>query len=699
MNFRRLVIWSIIGTGISSVTTQLITIREFLTQFHGNEITISLCLSSWLLLSGLGSLLAKAFSRGRATAYALLLLLIAAVPLAQLMVIRGFREFVFIHGASPGFYAVLGYIVSSTAPYCLLIGFILPYSLRVMHQAGQSFTSGQLYLTDNAGDILGGALFSFVLVYRLKPFGILAVTSSLLFLVALAMLLSLRRYVLLGAGCALAVLFYLYAADSRFETRTLAGQYGEITRYVESPFGRIVITREGSQNTVWETGVPLYSNENVVNSEEKVHYPLAQIRAPRSVLLVSGGIGETVEEVFKHGVRRVDYVELDPHVTREARKLGFLKPRPGLEVMNTDGRYYIKTTKRRYDAIIMDLPEPDTFQVNRFFTAQFFGVCKKILNPGGVLSFGVSYSQNYISEVRRKKLSSLYHTARAHFGNVRVIPGQEAYFICRDGLIDLDIPALLERKGIRTAYIAGFYRGNVTSERVEQLAAALRGAEDLNTDFEPRLMHVSLREWFARHGSSPAYFIGALGLFTLVYLAFMKREEYVLFSTGFAAMGVEMLIVFAFQVLYGYIYLKIGAVVTVFLLGLLPGAYLGNRFRGGERGKLLASETGLLFLLGLFGTWALWSRAALPDTLFLGYAFVFSTLCGFQFPVAARLVGEKQSPAAGCLAADLTGAAVGTLATGTLIIPLMGIHWAVIFLGGVKISSAVLMLTIKRQRG
>ena len=44
----------------------------------------------------------------------------------------------------------------------------------------------------------------------------------------------------------------------------------------------------------------------------------------------------------------------------------------------------------------------------------------------------------------------------------------------------------------------------------------------------------------------------------LVYVFFMKKEEYVLFSTGVVTMGVEMLIIFIFQVMYGYIYLKIG---------------------------------------------------------------------------------------------------------------------------------------------
>ena len=64
INEKRLIVRSIIGTGISSITVQLVTIREFLSQFHGNEITISLVIFSWLLLTGIGSLIAKFFNRG-----------------------------------------------------------------------------------------------------------------------------------------------------------------------------------------------------------------------------------------------------------------------------------------------------------------------------------------------------------------------------------------------------------------------------------------------------------------------------------------------------------------------------------------------------------------------------------------------------------------------------------------------------------
>jgi spermidine synthase len=695
INNRRLIIWSIIGTGISSIAVQLVTIREFLSQFHGNEITISLVLSSWLLVTGLGSLVAKFFKRSSLTLYSLLIVFIAIWPLLQIISIRGFRELIFIHGASPGFYQIFFYIMITTAPYCLLVGFILPYALKVLHECRYEFTSGELYITDSIGDITGGILFSFILVYWMKPFKTIALTSGLLIAVAIFLLLKSRRYLLLVATVLLAFLFYLFSLNGQFETSTLARQYGEIVRYLESPYGRIVVTKEGPQHTFWESGLPLYSDANIIRSEEKVHYPMSQLERVENILLVSGGLGETLDEVSKYHPKHIDYVELDPYLTDTAQELGLIRERPSLTIKNTDGRSHIKKTDRVYDAIIIDLPDPDTFQINRFFTSEFFSLAKTTLSEGGILSFGLRYSSNYISEIRKKKLSTIFSTARMHFQNVMVLPGGEAYFMCSDGALSADIPAKLRMKSIETTYISGFYHGNVTRERIKQLQDTIEEIESVNTDFDPRVMNIIFQEWFKKHGTSPKPFFLIVLALTVIYLIFMRKEEYLLFSTGLATMGVEMLIIFTFQVIYGYIYLKIGAIITAFLLGLLPGAIVGNHYREKKILSIMVSEIVLLCLLLIFFIWISLFRGELNQFYFLGYCFIFSFFCGFQFPVATEIIGERESPAAGCLAADLTGAAVGTLFTGTLLIPLWGIKPAIIFLVLVKISSSILILFSK----
>lgn len=696
MNLKRLVIWSIIGTGVSSITVQLLTIREFLSQFQGNEITISLVLFCWLLLTGMGSLVARFFRRPTPTSYALLNVLVALWPLLQIVVIRTLRDTVFVHGTAPGFYAIFFYIMSTTAPYCILVGFLLPYALQVLRGRGLSFTAGDLYIKDSIGDIAGGILFSFVLVYWVKPFMAIAVTSGLLIMASFFLLATTRKYLPLIPAILATLLFYVFALDGGFEALTLSGQYGDIRRYLESPYGRVVVTMEGPQRTFWESGVPLYSDANIARSEEKIHYPLSQLDRARNVLLLSGGLGETLGEVSKHHPDRVDYVELDPFLTAAARELGLIKAYPFLEIINTDGREYIKRAARRYDAIIMDLPEPDTFQVNRFFTSEFFALCKRAMTSDGVLSFGLQSSSNYISDFRAMKLATIYNTARQHFRNVIALPGEEVIFLCRDGRLWTDIPARLEQKAIETAYIEGFYRGNVSAERIDTLKGHLSRKTSLNEDLEPRLMSLVFQEWFQMHGTSPRVFLIVLCGLAVLYIAFMRRAEYVLFTTGLVSMGVEMLVVFSFQIIYGYIYLKIGAVVTTFLLGLLPGSILGNRSKATPYQGLIRSDMALLALLLLFLLWIALFRGEPRPAHFLAYCFAFSFCCGYQFPTATRMIGEKQSPAAGCLAADLAGAAVGTLVAGAWLIPLWGLKTTIILLILFKISSNIVILLGKK---
>jgi spermidine synthase len=461
---------------------------------------------------------------------------------------------------------------------------------------------------------------------------------------------------------------------------------------VESPYGRIVISKEGTQHTFWESGTPFYSDADIVNSEEKIHYALSQLEEVRSVLLVSGGLGETLLEVSKYAPASVDYVELDPNLTRVAQELGLIAQSPSLSIIHDDGRHYIKTCSKKYDAIVVDLPEPDTFQLNRFFTSEFFSLAKKALQRDGILSFSVDYSPNYLSEIQRSKLSVLYNTAKQHFRNVLILPGEKAYFLCRDGELWTDVPARLALKSVMTSYLEGFYHGNVTQERIEGLQKKLDPKAPANTDFEPRIMSALFQEWFTKHGSSPKVFaLVTLGL-TILYLIFLRREEYVLFTTGLANMGVEMLIIFTFQVMYGCIYLKLGAIVTAFLMGLLPGAMFGNLFKGRGLIPFIVSEIILFSLLVVFYVWISFSEGDISQYYFLGYGFAFSFFCGYQFPLAVGLIGEKESPAAGCLAADFTGAAVGTLATGAILIPLLGIQMAMIFLILVKISSNIIVL-------
>jgi spermidine synthase len=524
----------------------------------------------------------------------------------------------------------------------------------------------------------------------------IALTSTLLVGIAVLILMITGKRALLAAALSISALFYIASFHTPFELATLSGQYGEILRYRESPYGRIIVSKEGPQHTFWESGLPIYSDADVLNGEEKVHYPLSQIEQVRDTLLISGGLGETITEVFKHGAKRVDYVELDPYLTGIAKELAFIKEVPGLNVVNDDGRHYIKTTRIRYDAVIVDLPDPETFQINRFYTEEFFSEVRSILKEGGVLSFGLTYSPNYVSDVQRRKLSTIYASAKLHFKEVLLLPGEKVYFLCRDGELGSDIPERLRAKSVQTLYVDGFYHGNVTTARISELQAAIDHEVPINSDFKPIIMPLLFEEWFKKHGTSPNPFLLVLVALTVTYFFFIRKEEYVLFSTGLTTMGVEMVLLFAFQIMYGCIYLRVGSIITAFFLGLLPGAALGH-FHRRTFTSLLISEVTLVCLLAVLLTWTFYPGDT-STFIFLAYAFLFAFFAGYQFPLAAKMIGEWKNPASGCLAADLAGAAVGTIAAGAVLIPMAGVQATIFFLLLVKISSNIITLYLIRKR-
>ncbi|MEJ2658792.1 MAG: hypothetical protein P8012_16665 [Desulfobacterales bacterium] len=639
----------VIATGISSVVTQLLIIREFLAQFQGNEFVIALILFNWLILGGIGTILSRRITRNlwlaTATRLGWLSLGLAGLPAVQILAIRYLRDVFFIHGSSIGFYPILIYSFLTIAPYCLMIGFVLPYSFFVIRISDPDYPGSRIYIADNLGDVSGGALFSFVLVFWVSPMtAILLANLPLIFSVCLLFHHFSKRRLLVyfGAGAAFAVI----VAGMVLEPSSLIPPKGKLVYYSESRYGRIQVLKDQEQFTLFTGGVPLFSSQNLNMAEETIHYPLAQVDRARNIFLISAEGGMMVE-LEKYQPASVDYVELDPKVAEVEFRFGLIKKIPGLTVIHQDGRAYLEKSKKIYDAVIVNLSEPDTFQINRFYTDRFFALARRHLAPHGVLSFTVEGFDNYLAEPQRQKLSSLYNTVSDYFDHVLLLPGQKIF-------IDPKTPK--------------------------------------NRDDLPQLMRLMFLQWFAKFSTSPTGFIVVLALFCMVYLFRIRSEEFVLFSTGWMVMGSEILVIFAFQIFFGYIYFQIGLIITVFLAGLLPGAWFGDRLRKRSKQTLIIADALLMVLLILLMVALKQIGHHLPMIFYLFFGFSVSLICGFQFPVALYLRGGDAPAVTRTFSADLIGAAFGTLVTNVVLIPYVGIIWTAAGLIGLKTLS--LMVTL-----
>ncbi len=687
------IVYVVIATGISSVVTQLLTIREFLVQFTGNEFVIALILFSWLILGGIGTLLSRILVPRlfNATLQGLgwISILLASLSPLQILAIRGFRDLIFIHGVSIGFYQTFFYIFALIAPYSLLLGFALPYSLCVLRTTCPDYPGSRIYITDNLGDVTGGALFSFVLVYLLTPLQAAGISGVPLLVAVFFLFFKDKRNFFWGV-VGIGISFVILLNGIVFEKVSLNKTEGRLVYYGESRYGRIEVHQDHELYTLFSDGIPVFSTQNLVIAEESIHYPLSQLHDVRHLLVISA-VGGMMAEIEKYTPETIDYVELDPDITDVLFRFKLLREIPGLRVIHMDGRTYLSETQKIYDAIIVNLPEPETFQVNRFFTGRFFSLVKKRLAKDGVFSFSMQGYDNYLAMPQQQKLSSLYNTLTDYFSHTLLIPGQKVFFLARDSEIKQDIPHLLQEKKITTDYVSRYYHGNVTSQRIDYLNQLMDPDIPKNQDDSPRLMRIMFSQWFTKFSTSPFGFIGVMAVLVLIYLVTLHREEFVLFSTGCMTMGSEIMVIFAFQIYFGYIYQAIGLIITVFLFGLLPGAFLGENLKENRGRVLIITDLILIALMCIFTLALTFGGDRLPLVFYLGISFAISLMCGCQFPVALHLKGDDNRYAARAFSADLIGAASGTLLTSVAMIPYVGIKGTVAGLIMLKIFSLIIV--------
>lgn len=131
--------------------------------------------------------------------------------------------------------------------------------------------------------------------------------------------------------------------------------------------------------------------------ESMAHIPImAKQEAPKEVLILGGGDGLLVRELLMYPELNITQIELDeemvktcltdPRITALNEK-SMADPRVDLKFM--DGFWYLRNTKKKFDAIWIDFPYPKNFNVIKLYSKEFYTFAKRALNPGGYLLIGL----------------------------------------------------------------------------------------------------------------------------------------------------------------------------------------------------------------------------------------------------------------------------------------------------------------------
>ncbi len=693
----------LLALGISSVSVQLVMIREVMSSFGGNELVIGVVLGIWLLFTGLGSALGVPLAKQGKPERTLFLghLLIAVLPFAQIAAIRAL-PLLWVRGEMLGLTSAIGGSAIILIPYCLVGGAMIPLAGSLLQ--GRDTTS-KVYVVDTMGYVGGGLLFSLVLVYWLPHWDSFIVLGFLNLFAASIMV----SYRVLPILCLLGIVML---AARPFDVTSLSWRFPgqEIVLNKNTPFAQLTISKTGKQLNVLQDAIPLFSTGDL-DMETIAHLPLCQVKEGARVLLIAGGVFGTLEEISRHNPERIDYVELDPAILNLDKLIHRSLDRSFVHVHVGDGRLFVKKTPMKYDAIIVDLPDPENAQLNRFYTQEFFDEAKSILTEDGVLSFTLIGSENYLEEKGLALNRSVYSALKTVFKHILVFPGMTHYYLASDALLDLNIAGVLAEREIMTKRLVDYELPSMADPfRIDMLRRLLSEKEvPSNRDLSPLAFGHLIDLWLKKSGGGKtllyAIVIAILGL--AVVVCRRDRLRFTIATSGYASMAFELSLLLLFQVIYGYVYLRICLFITLYMTGSALGAFVSGRLNRTAAWQMLAGDASLIFFAALASVAAIVGPHLKGDTsLFMmqygvipGLLFLTAFAAGCQFSAVSRMSRGIEAEITGRLyLSDLSGAACGTILTGLIFLPKIGILGVLISVAALKgLSLGLNALFISKQ--
>ena len=699
--------------GFLAASFQVLLAREFSAHFYGNEMSFGFVLAAWLLWGGLGSLLAsRGIVPGR-TLVGLYYLVLGVLPFS-FFALRFSR---FILGTLPG--ELTG--IAPMLTFALILTFFINFPLGaafVLNVGAASGNIARVYLWESAGAAAGGLVVSLLFVPFLSNWKAAAILG---WLSAIFIFFTFGRK---RGKAALAIVTGFMLGIFLFDipSQAIFWKPFVLVKSKDSRHGKLQVIRTGEQVTLYNNGLQAYSYPDPAAAEEAVHFACLQHPGARTVLLIGGGAGGSLEEILKYPAAKVDYVELDAEIIRLSEE--FLPPdgqaalkSPRVRIFFMDGRRFLEKSNKTYDLVILNLPEPATAQVNRFYTLEFFRAVRRKLNPQGVFSFRVPSAENYISPELRKFLSTLSVTLSGVFVETAVVPGDTNIFLASESPLSIEVSDLSQKiraLRLQTRYVTPeMLPARLNPIRVARLKDAIDAGPGLiNSDLSPICYFFNSVLWSTQFKSLESRVLAFLAgirrfwlldvpllVFIIALLFFRMRNRdssYFLVPLGvlgLTTIACEIMIIIWFQSLFGYIYQRIAILLTSFMAGLALGALRGSKRKAARYPHVIILQSCLLLIVMAL---RISSRVAPPEVFFFAVLFLLGLLGGDLFIVTNRIFVKNKAQAGLGYGWDLIGSFIGAVCLSSILIPLAGLPQLFLYL--VLANSFCLLFLVLRRK-
>ena len=284
-----------------------------------------------------------------------------------------------------------------------MLGIEIPLVIRILKEHFSLKTNvSNVFTADYIGALIAALLFPLVLVPQLglmqSGFLIGLLNTSIGLLALFVFQTDITRYKSLFVTGILLFIFlitgFFYSSSfvSAMETRL----YQDKVIFTQDSLfqQRLVLARRGERLRFYINGALQFDSFDEYRYHESLVHPVMGLtNNAENILVLGGGDGLAARELLHYpSIKKITLVDLDPAVTQLFKSKPLLQKinknslvDPRVEILNQDAWKFLESTPQLYDAIFIDLPDPNNISLSRLYSTAFYRLVKQHLSQAGVM--------------------------------------------------------------------------------------------------------------------------------------------------------------------------------------------------------------------------------------------------------------------------------------------------------------------------
>ena len=711
--------------GLFTIAAQTLLFREFITAFEGNDISVGLFFASWLFWIGLGATVA--YRPSKITAWLLEnidLLFLAYIPafVLELILIIQARQIAGISSyTSLSIYQMVLLSLLVNVPVSLITGIFFPLACRWIQQDSLLAVSS-VYILEAAGSFLGGIGTTVLLSFGVNSTTIFFLLAFIISFAVFTVSTKAKIKITFSSLIAVCILLGLFAGiDKRLNryiqtvkwTKLLPAE--ALTGSFQTAQAEYLYGTYHGQWVVVSQGNTCEALPNKASTGRIAATVLCQKPDAKKILVIGSGLGLCCEFLLLPQTEQVTWAHCDNQYVQQVDRFlpAQLKTSDRrLSCPAGDIRSQLAGPKNFYDIVIVNLPDAINSVLSRYFTVEFYKQLKKSISADGIAAIRVTGGENIMGTELIDLGASTKRTLEKGFSHLILTPGDDTWFIASDSENLTGNPGVLQDRfaKIKNAeavlappVLLSIYLPDRAAAAMESYNSSDLPQELLiNRDWRPLASLYSLLLASKQSGAPITKIVKLLALagvwvflipvFVLIilrlfYIARTKNQNhassfdssFLVFSAGWLGIGTVIMLMYLYQTMFGSLYLYIGVISSLFMIGLTVGAVLIQYLPGRLHQKLFMAVPvhAILLITVAYMPTDFWTHQSFAVIFFL------CGLCsGAYFPIAAGQLaeGDFETGFAGAKLemADHIGASIGSFATGLVLVPVLGTKGTII---------------------